>query len=163
MRLHHAFGAVLMTGAELKFLAKRRNPQPALQLLAALSSQAYEFETFIAAEHFISWIIFQVERGNDGTCDGNAQEIFDFNPRLCLHGPRKTACDCAQRRRKRTERKAQFFAKSQIGGRSWAKGRTERKSRQAQLFAQSRARIGGRPEGRTCLAPRADPRLRRPS
>src|SRR5215472_12868699 len=36
---------------------------------------------------------YQFERGNDGTCDGNAQEIFDFNPRLCLHGPRKTACD----------------------------------------------------------------------
>jgi len=83
------FGAVLMTGAELKFLAKRRNPQPALQLLAALSSQAYEFEAFIAAEHFISWIIFQVERRNDGTCDGNAEEIFDFNPRLCGELPGK--------------------------------------------------------------------------
>jgi hypothetical protein len=50
---HHAFGAILMTGAELKFLAERLNPQPALQLLAALSSQAHEIETFIAAEHFI--------------------------------------------------------------------------------------------------------------
>lgn len=73
-------------------------------------------ETFIPAEHFLFWITSQFERGNDGTCDGNAQEIFDFNPRLCLHGPRKTACDCAKGRRKRTERKTQFFAKSQIGG-----------------------------------------------
>src|SRR5262249_55570428 len=92
---------------------------------------------------------------NDGTCDRNAQEI-DFNPRLCLHGPRKTTCDCAKGRRKRTERKAQFFAKSQIGGRGWAKGRTECQSHKAQLFAQSRARIGGRSQGRTCLAPRAE-------
>jgi hypothetical protein len=72
--------------------------------------------TFIAAEHFLLWIMFQFEGGNDGTCDGNAQEILDFNPRLCLHGPRKTACDCAKGRRKRAERKAQFLAKSQIGG-----------------------------------------------
>jgi len=42
--------------------------------------------------------VYQFERGNDGTCDGNAQEIFDFNPRLCLHGPRKTACDRAKGR-----------------------------------------------------------------
>ncbi len=73
-------------------------------------------ETFIPAEHFIFWTMSQFERGNDDTCDGNAQEISDFNPRLCLHGPRKTACDCAKGRRKRTERKTQFFAKSQIGG-----------------------------------------------
>src|SRR5438309_11767602 len=105
----------------------------------------------------------QFKRGNDGTCDGNAQEV----PRLCLHGPRKTTCDCAKGRRKRTERKAQFFAKSQIGGRGWAKGRTECQSHKPQLFAQSRTRIGGRPEGRTCLAPRAEKsrgsRMRRPS
>ena len=98
----------------------------------------------------------QFERGNDGTCDGNAQEVFDFNPRLCLHGPRKTTCDFAKGRRKRTERKAQFFAKSQIGGRGWAKGRTECQSHQAQLFAQSRARLRGRPQGWTCFAPRAE-------
>jgi general stress protein YciG len=48
--------------------------------------------------------------------------------------------------------KAQFYAKSEIGGR----GRTECQSQQAQLFAQSRARIGGRPQGRTRLAPRAE-------
>ena len=100
--------------------------------------------------------MLQFERGSHGTCDGNAPEIFDFNPRLCLHGPRKTTCDCAKGRRKRTERKAQFFAKSQIGSRGWAKGRTECQSRQAQLFAQSRARLRGRPQGRTCFAPRAE-------
>jgi hypothetical protein len=53
-------------------------------------------ETFIRAEHFIFWTMSQFERGNDDTSDGNAQEISDFNPRLCLHGPRKTACDCAK-------------------------------------------------------------------
>src|SRR2546430_7610265 len=100
--------------------------------------------------------MLQFERGNHGTCEGNAQEIFDFNPRLCFHGPRKTTCDCAKGRRKRTERKTQFFAKSQIGSRGWAKGRTECQSHHAQLFAQSRARIRGRPQGRTCLAPRAE-------
>ena len=100
--------------------------------------------------------MLQFERGSHGTCDGNAPEIFDFNPRLCLHGPRKTTCDFAKGRLKRTERKAQFFAKSQIGSRGWAKGRTECQSHQAQLFAQSRARLRGRPQGRTCFAPRAE-------
>jgi hypothetical protein len=122
----------------------------------ASSKQVRTLETFIAAEHFFAWIMLQFERGSHGTCDGNAPEIFDFNPRLCLHGPRKTTCDCAKGRRKRTERKAQFFAKSQIGSRGWAKGRTECQSHQAQLFAQSRARLRGRPQGRTCFAPRAE-------
>ena len=122
----------------------------------ASSKQVRTFETFIAAEHFFFWIMSQFERGNDGTCDGNAQKVFDFNPGLCLHGPGNTTCDCAKGRRKRTERKAQFFAKSQIGGRGWAKGRTECQSHKAQLFAQSRTCIGGRPQGRTCLAPRAE-------
>ena len=133
----------------------------------AASKQVRTFETFIAAEHFFFWIMSHFERGNDGTCDGNAQEVFDFNPGLCLHGPGNTTCDCAKGRRKRTERKAQFFAKSQIGGRCWAKGRTECQSHKPQLFAQSRTRIGGRPQGRTCLAPRAEKsrrsRMRHPS
>src|ERR1700745_1186973 len=81
--------------------------------------------TFIAAATFFPWVMFQIDGGNDGTCDGNAQEIFDFSPRLCLHGPRKTACDRAKGRRKRAERKTQFFAKYQIGGCSRAKGGTE--------------------------------------
>lgn len=122
----------------------------------ASSKQVRTLGTFIAAEHFFAWIMLQFERGSHGTCDGNAPEIFDFNPRLCLHGPRKTTCDCAKGRLKRTERKAQFFAKSQIGSRGWAKGRTECQSHQAQLFAQSRARLRGRPQGRTCFAPRAE-------
>jgi hypothetical protein len=122
----------------------------------ASSKQVRTFETFIAAEDFFPWVMLQLERGHDGTCDGNAKEIFDFNPRLCLHGSRKTTCDCAEGRRKRTERKAKFYAKSEIGSRSWAKGRTECQSHKAQLFAQSRTRIGGRPQGRTCLASRAE-------
>jgi hypothetical protein len=129
---------------------------PSAAISHGLSKQVRTFETFIAAEHFFFWIMSQFERGNDGTCDGNAQEVFDFNPGLCLHGPGNTTCDCAKGRRKRTERKAQFFAKSQIGGRGWAKGRTECQSHKPQLFAQSRTRIGGRPQGRTCLAPRAE-------
>src|ERR1700724_1885443 len=93
---------------------------PSAAISHGLSKQVRTFETFIAAEHFFFWIMSQFERGNDGTCDGNAQEVFDFNPGLCLHGPGNTTCDFAKGRRKRTERKAQFFAKSQIGGRGWA-------------------------------------------
>ena len=52
----------------------------------ASSKQVRTLETFIAAEHFFAWIMLQFERGSHGTCDGNAQEIFDLNPRLCLHG-----------------------------------------------------------------------------
>jgi hypothetical protein len=129
---------------------------PSAAISHGLSKQVRTFETFIAAEHFFFSIMSHFERGNDGTCDGNGQEVFDFNPGLCLHGPGNTTCGCTKGRRKRTERKAQFFAKSQIGGRGWAKGRTERQSHKPQLFARSRTRIGGRPQGRTCLAPRAE-------
>jgi general stress protein YciG len=45
----------------------------------------------IAAEHFFPWIILQLERGNDGTCDGNAQEIFDFNPRTSIDREKQLA------------------------------------------------------------------------
>ena len=103
-------------GPQCRFCAGRMND--ALHRLKAWHGPAKvrTLETFIPAEHFIFWTMSQFERGKDGTCDGNAQELFEFNPRLCLHGPRKTTCDCAKGRRKRTERKTQFFAKSQIGG-----------------------------------------------
>jgi len=103
-------------GSQCRFCAGRMND--ALDDLKAWRGPAKvrTLETFIPAEHFTFSTMSQFERGNDDTSDGNAQEISDFNPRLCLHGPRKTACDCAKRRRKRTERKTQFFAKSQIGG-----------------------------------------------
>src|SRR5262249_1345251 len=96
-----------------------------------VSSAAAHGGTFIASEHFFPWFMFQIDVRNDGTCDGNAKEIFDCNSRLCLRGRRTTACNRGKGRRKGTDRKTQFFAKSPIGGGSWAKGRTECQSRQA--------------------------------
>ena len=103
-------------GPQCRFCAGRVND--ALDDLKAWCGpgKVRTLETFIPAEHFIFWTMSRFERGNDDTSNGNAQEISDFNPRLCLHGPRKTTCYCAKGRRKRTERKTQFFAKSQIGG-----------------------------------------------
>jgi len=72
-------------------------------------------ETFIPAEHFIFSTVSQFERGNDD----NSMEMPKKSPtstRGFASMTEKTACDCAKGRRKRTERKTQFFAKSRIGG-----------------------------------------------
>src|ERR1700724_4280515 len=89
---------------------------------------------------------------NDERFNGIFQEIVGFDAGLRLDGSREAASDRAQGRRECAARKAEFFAKPGVGGRSRAQGRSKRESKQAQLFAQSHACIRGRPQGGACLA-----------
>jgi hypothetical protein len=125
--------SVWCVNARGKHLAREARQKVVLaqaQALSSLASQGFyqasskqvrTFETFVVAEHFFPWIMLQFERGNDGTCDRNAQEI-DFYPRLCRHGPRKTTCDCAKGRESVPNEKRSFSQNRRLAAEAGRKG-----------------------------------------